>query len=218
MIQVQTFIFNPFMENTFVVFDETNNAIVIDPGCYEKHENNELKKFILSNDLKVLKLINTHCHIDHCLGNDFVKSTWKVPLSIHKKEDSMLRAIDTYASSYGFAHYKTSEPDNFLEEGDIIEFGNSSFEVLFVPGHSPGHIALINKEQNLCISGDVLFDGGIGRTDLPGGNFDTLIQSINNKLFIQNDNMVVYSGHGNTTTIGKEKVHNPFCGINSTIN
>ena len=118
MIQVQTFIFNPFMENTFVVFDETNNAIVIDPGCYEKHENNELKKFILSNDLKVLKLINTHCHIDHCLGNDFVKSTWKVPLSIHKKEDSMLRAIDTYASSYGFVHYKTSEPDNFLEEGE----------------------------------------------------------------------------------------------------
>ncbi|MGL1887210.1 MAG: MBL fold metallo-hydrolase [Reichenbachiella sp.] len=214
MIHIQNFVFNPFMENTYVLYDETKEAIIIDPGCYENEERDELVTFIKENELKVVKLINTHCHIDHVFGNEFVKNHYDVTLTIHKEDEATLKSVEVYAPAYGFQNFKSSTADDFFEEGDTVSFGKSEMEVLFTPGHAPGHVVLVNKDQNICIGGDVLFDGSIGRTDLPGGDFDVLIKSIHEKLFTLSDDMVVYPGHGGETTVGKEKVSNPFCAVN----
>lgn len=213
MIQIKKFVFNPFSENTYVVYDETLEAVVIDPGCYEREEQEELAEFIENQNLKVVQLLNTHCHIDHVLGNQYIKDRYGVELHIHAKDEETLLAVKVYAPAYGFAHYNEATSDGFFDEGDTIRFGNSSFDVIFVPGHAPGHVAFINKDQQICIGGDVLFDGSIGRTDLPGGNFEELISSIHKKMFDLDDDMVVYTGHGGETTIGKEKNTNPFCAI-----
>lgn len=215
MVAVKSFTFNPFSENTFVVYDETKEAIIIDPGCCDKNERNQMDEFIRSKHLNVSLLINTHCHIDHVLGNNFVKVKYNVPFLTHKKEESLLRAVKAYAPNYGFVDYQEALPDKFIDENDEVTWGNSSLDVLFLPGHSPGHIGLYHAEQKILISGDVLFEGSIGRTDLPGGDMDTLIDSIQQKLFILPDDVTVYCGHGPTTTIGVEKVSNPFCAIDT---
>jgi hydroxyacylglutathione hydrolase len=215
MLTVRVFVFNPFQENTCVLYDETKECVVVDPGCYEASEKKELTDFIRSTDLKVKMLLNTHCHIDHVLGNAFVRETYKTKLFIHRKEEPVLRAVSAYASNYGFHHYEATEPDAYLEEGSAITFGNQRFAILFVPGHAPGHVAFYNKEEKVVIAGDVLFRNSVGRTDLPGGDFDTLIKSIHEKLFTLPDAVTVYPGHGPTTTIGFEKRTNPFCAITS---
>jgi len=213
MLQVKKFVFNPFMENTYVLFDETNDCIIIDPGCVEKDEEIQLTEFIQSKSLAVKQLINTHCHIDHVLGNAFVKRKFNVALSIHPIEEPMLKAVKTYASNYGFFQYQDSTPDSFLNEGDRVVLGNQKLEILFVPGHSPGHIVLYHELTKILMGGDVLFENSIGRTDLPGGDFDTLINSIHQKLFTLPDDVTVYCGHGSETSIGYEKRNNPFCAI-----
>ncbi len=213
MIEVKSFTFNPFMENTFVVYDDTKECVVIDPGCYEKHERDELVAFIENNELKVVKLLNTHCHIDHELGNQFVKNTFNVELFVHQKDEETLKAVTAYAPSYGFAGYEASSIDHFLVEGNPVKFGNSELDVLFVPGHAPGHVAFVDHETKTVIGGDVLFQGSIGRTDLPGGDFDTLIKSIHEQLFPLGDEYTVYCGHGPETNIKQEKATNPFCAI-----
>jgi len=213
MLSIQTFVFNPFQENTIVAFDETQEAVVIDAGCYEPEERKELDNFISAQKLTVKYLLNTHCHIDHVLGNDYVKEKYKVKLLIHSFYEPVLRAVKTYAPNYGFGGYREALPDQFLKEGDIVQFGNTTLHVLFLPGHSPGHVGFFNLEQRLILSGDVLFEGSIGRTDLPGGDFNTLIDSIHRKLFTLPDEVVVYPGHGRTTTLGQEKISNPFCAL-----
>lgn len=213
MITVQSFVFNPFSENTYVVYDETNEALIIDPGCYAPQEQKALSNFIQSSKLKVKLLLNTHCHIDHVLGNDFVKTTYHVPLLIPPLEENLLRAVKAYAPNYGFANYRETEPDQWLNEGDEITWGNSQLKVLALPGHSPGHIGLYSQAQQFVLSGDVLFQGSIGRTDLPGGDLDTLIESIHKKLFVLPDEIVVHAGHGDDTTLGEEKRSNPFCAL-----
>ena len=213
MIEIKSFTFNPFQENTYVLYDESKEAIIIDPGCYEQSEKEVLKKFISENGLKPVKLLNTHGHIDHVLGNSFVKKEFDLELTIGNKDLETLESVTVYASNYGFQMYEPAIADNFIEEGDLINFGQSKLEVILLPGHAPGHLAFYNMEQNICIGGDVLFEGSIGRTDLPGGDYDTLIDSIKSKLFKFADEMVVYPGHGNSTTLGQEKHHNPFCAI-----
>lgn len=213
MLEVKKFVFNPFMENTYVLFDETGECVIIDPGCIEKEEETELTDFIQSKNVSVKKLINTHCHIDHVLGNAFVKRKYNVELFIHPIEEPVLRAVKSYASNYGFSHYQDSTAEHFLNEGDVVTFGNQQLSVLFVPGHSPGHIALYHPLTKTLLGGDVLFENSIGRTDLPGGNFDTLIRSIHTKFFTLPDDVTVYCGHGPETTIGFEKRTNPFCAI-----
>jgi glyoxylase-like metal-dependent hydrolase (beta-lactamase superfamily II) len=161
----------------------------------------------------VKKLINTHCHIDHVLGNAFVKKTFGVSLVIHPKEEHQLRAVKSYAPNYGFALFKDVEADSFINEGEHVSFGNQQLQVLFVPGHSPGHIALYHAQSKILIGGDVLFENSIGRTDLPGGDQNTLIKSIHQKFFTLPDDVTVYCGHGSRTSIGFEKRTNPFCAI-----
>ena len=215
MINIKTFVFNPFMENSYILYDDNKNAIIVDPGCYEPYEKQQLDDFVASEGLQVKLLVNTHCHIDHVFGNYYVKQKYNVPLHIHEKDLETLRSVKVYAPSYGFQNYEEAVPDGFLKEGKDVTVGDMNFEVRFTPGHAPGHIVLINKDELICIGGDVLFQGSIGRTDLPGGDFDTLIQSIHQQLFADlPDDMIVYCGHGPETTIGEEKRTNPFCAVN----
>ncbi|MCC9166657.1 MBL fold metallo-hydrolase [Pontibacter harenae] len=209
-MEVTCLTFNPFSENTYLLHDETKECVVVDPGCYEQEEKDQLKAYIEKQGLKVVRLLNTHCHIDHVLGNQFVADTYGVPLEIHEEDLQTLRAVPAYAPSYGFPKYNEVLPATFLKEGDTVKFGNIELEVYFTPGHAPGHVVFYNTAQKVCIGGDVLFRQSIGRTDLPGGDFDTLIQSIKNKLFTLPDEVVVYPGHGPETTIGHEKKNNPF--------
>ena len=210
-MKIKQFTFNPFQENTFLIWDETKECLIIDPGCYEKNEKEILKNFIEESKLKPIKLINTHCHIDHIFGNKFSIETWNIDLHMHKLDLVLLEDSETVANAYGFKHYEASPyPKHFIAEGDQVEFGNSKLDIIFTPGHAPGHICLLSKLDNFIIAGDVLFNGSIGRTDLPGGNFNTLMQSIQNKLLNLDDETKVYCGHGPSTTIKKEKQNNPF--------
>jgi hydroxyacylglutathione hydrolase len=210
MIKVQSFTFNPIQENTYVLYDETGECVIIDPGCYDDQERQELVNFIHVKDLKPVHLLNTHCHLDHIFGNAYVAKTWKLKLSIHKKDLPVLAAFLQSAKLYGMNAEPSPDPEIFLEEGDKIKFGNSELEIAFTPGHSPGSITFFSRTDKFMIAGDVLFYGSIGRTDLPGGDFQTLINSIKEKLFPLGDDMQVYSGHGPATNIGFERQNNPF--------
>ena len=210
-MNIKIFTFNQFFENTFIISDSTNECIIIDPGCYDKNEKQILQDYILANNLVPTRLINTHCHIDHILGNNFVSNTWDLELEIHHKDIDLLKNSKDIADLYGFVNYENSPITNkFLVEGDILEFGKSKLEVLFTPGHAPGHISLYSKNENFIISGDVLFNNSIGRTDLPGGDYSTLIDTIKSKILCLDDSTVVYCGHGPSTTVGKERINNPF--------
>jgi glyoxylase-like metal-dependent hydrolase (beta-lactamase superfamily II) len=213
MLQIQTFTFNPLQENTYLLFDETRECVIIDPGCYGAEEKYELASFIEDSNLSVKMLLNTHCHVDHVLGNYFVKEKYKVKLFIHEKEESVLRAVKVYAPHYGIFGYEEATADEYILEHQVITFGNQSLKVLFVPGHAPGHVAFYHEGQKVVIGGDVLFHNSIGRTDLPGGDFTTLINSIHTKLFTLPDDVTVYPGHGPSTNIGFEKQTNPFCKV-----
>ena len=213
MIAIQSFVFNAFQENTYIISDETKECVVVDPGCYDDDEKKELSDYVLDHQLKVRMLLNTHCHIDHILGNEFVKQKYSTKLYIHQTEEFVLNAQKIFAPHYGFNRYQEAKPDGYLVEGDVVEFGSQKFAVLFVPGHSPGHIAFYNEKEKVVLAGDVLFQNSVGRTDLPGGNHNTLIDSIHKKLFTLPDEVTVYPGHGGETTIGVEKRTNPFCAL-----
>jgi glyoxylase-like metal-dependent hydrolase (beta-lactamase superfamily II) len=211
MITVHKFTFNPFQENTYVLSDETNECIIIDPGCYEQGEKNFLADYIASKNLKPVKLVNTHCHIDHILGNYFVAKKWKLDLWMNDEGLKTLHNVENYAGLYGFEGYQISpDPAHNLSEGDELAFGNSKLSVIYGPGHCPGHLAFYSAEDKFLINGDILFEGSFGRVDLPGGDFDTLKKTIMEKMFVLPDDTVVYTGHGGETTIGVEKVSNPI--------
>ncbi len=214
-IKINVFVFNPFQENTYVLSDNTNEAIIIDPGSFESFEKKKLRDYIEQNELKIKAIYNTHCHIDHVLGNDFCKEYFKAPLLIPEKEEQIYRAVKTYADSYGIVGFREAEVDQFIDENHIIQFGNTELKSMWIPGHAPGHLVFYNEDENVCIGGDVLFQGSIGRTDLPGGNHAALISNIRQKLFNLHDDMKVFPGHGPVTTIGEEKKYNPFVGIHA---
>jgi hydroxyacylglutathione hydrolase len=211
MIKVHKLTYNPFQENTYILSDETNEAVIIDPGCYERDEQEDLAFYLEKNGLKPVKLVNTHCHIDHVLGNYFVAKTYGLELGIHKADVGTLQAIPNYAHLYGFDGYQLSpEPSYYIEEGEKLVFGNSTLDVIFGPGHAPGHIAFYSPQDGFVINGDILFQGSFGRVDLPGGNFNVLKKTILEKMFTLPENTVVYCGHGGETTIGREKKSNPI--------
>jgi len=210
-MKIKKFVFNPFQENTFVLYDKSKECVIIDPGCYEKEEEVELESFISENGLNPVALLNTHCHIDHILGNQFVADKWGVELQMHKKDLPLLENAGEISKMYGFENYYGSPyPKHFLEDGNIFSFGESELEVLFTPGHAPGHICFYSEENNLIISGDVIFQMSIGRTDLPFGDYDTLIKSITKKIFLLPGETQIYCGHGPNTVLSYEREHNPF--------
>jgi glyoxylase-like metal-dependent hydrolase (beta-lactamase superfamily II) len=210
MLQIKTFVFNPFQENTYVAYDETSQCVILDPGCYFEQEQQELASFIKENKLEPKYLIHTHGHIDHALGSDFIKETYKIQAVMHKDDLEVFRRISDFGMNIGLVVNQPSDPEKFVEEGQTIEFGNSVFDIYHVPGHSPGSIALHNRKENIVFAGDVLFKLGIGRTDLFGGDHITLIESIQNKLLTLDGETIVYPGHGETTTIEEEKSENPL--------
>ena len=210
-MNIKKFTFNPFMENTFIVWDEKSlQAAVVDPGMSDEAEEDELNSFIEENSLIVKYLINTHCHVDHILGCGFVKEKYNPVYYIPEKDLPLYNHAEKQAEMFGISINKLPEFDKYLTEDDKIILGSESFSNLFTPGHTPGEYCLYFNESNFCITGDVLFRESIGRTDLYGGDYDTLIESIKTKLFSLPDDIVIYPGHGDQSTIGYEKLNNPF--------
>jgi glyoxylase-like metal-dependent hydrolase (beta-lactamase superfamily II) len=212
MLKIKVFTFSPIQENTYLLYNEQKECIIIDPGCYFPEEQQELKAFLDSNQLTPKKLLNTHCHLDHVFGNKFVAETWQLTLQLHPKEEALLKYAPASGLMYHLPFDNYQGQFIYLNDGDKIMLGEDELEVILAPGHSPGSICFYSKEQKFIIGGDVLFNGSIGRTDLPMGDHQTLLNSIKQKLFVLPDEVVVYSGHGPETTIGKEKKSNPFVG------
>ena len=209
-MKIKTFVFSPFSENTYVVWDGTRECIIIDPGCYDKYEQNILLTFLKEKKLKPVKLLNTHCHIDHIFGNKFVTDTFNLPAEAHVTENSNIQYSADKAILFGVKMEAPYPVTNFINENDTIKFGNSELKIMHVPGHTEGSLIFHNEDEKFAIVGDVLFNQSIGRTDLPGGNYETLIEGIRTKLYKLAPETVVYSGHGETTTIGNEQRNNPF--------
>ncbi|HET6557075.1 MAG TPA: MBL fold metallo-hydrolase [Prolixibacteraceae bacterium] len=210
MIQVKKFTFNPIQENTFILYDETLECVIIDPGCYTPKEKHALDAFITEKQLKPVRLINTHCHFDHIMGVTHCRSTYRLSFETHPDEAILVEGAVEHGDLFGIPMEPVDAPDAFFKEGDRITFGNSYLEVIEAPGHSPGGVVFYNPEQKILIAGDVLFYGSIGRTDLPGGSFEKLVSNIKTKLLILPEETVVYSGHGPETSIAFEKKNNPF--------
>jgi len=208
-ITITVFSFNGFQENTYILSDESNNCVIIDPGCYDREEQNEFLEYIHTNNLKPLALLSTHAHIDHVLGNSFVLRTFKLDYYLHKEDLTTLHSVENYAHVYGFQGYEPSpDPTHFLNHGDKLVFGGIELDVFFTPGHAPGHVVFYNAENKFVINGDVLFNGSFGRVDLPGGDIEILKKSIHEIMFQLPEDTVVHCGHGPATTIGKEKRSN----------
>ncbi len=210
MIQLKKFTFNPVQENTFVLFDETGECIIIDAGCYFENERLELDRFIAEKQLKPVRLINTHCHFDHIMGITHCRTKYHLKFEIHPDEISLVEEASSHGDLFGIPVEPIDAPDSFFQEGDQITFGNSFLQVIAAPGHSPGGVVFYNPEQKILVAGDVLFYGSIGRTDLPGGSFELLVGNIKTKLLTLPEDTTVYCGHGPETTIGFEKKNNPF--------
>jgi len=209
-MQIKKFTFNPVQENTFVLFDETNECVIIDAGCYFENERKELDQFLAEKQLKPVRLINTHCHFDHIMGITHCRIKYKVPFEIHPDEEILVEHAVDHGDRFGIPMEPVDAPDAYFKEGDRITFGNSYLEVIEAPGHSPGGVVFYNPEQKILIAGDVLFYGSIGRTDLPGGSYEQLTGNIKTKLLTLPEETVAYCGHGPETTIGFEKNNNPF--------
>lgn len=210
MLQIKTFTFNPYQENTYLLYNEKGDALIIDPGMYFPEEQDEFVDFIESNNLKPQLLLNTHCHVDHVLGNRFVFDQYGLMPQFHEAEIPLLVEVQNYAPQMGFNYEVSPIPEKFLKESDKVFLGEDELSLILAPGHSPGHLCFYCKSQAFVIGGDVLFKNSIGRTDLPGGNHEQLLQSIAKKLYLLPDETWVYPGHGPETQIGIEKQTNPF--------
>ena len=210
MITIQDFCFSAFQENTYVLYNELKEAIIIDPGCYTRIEEKILSDFIRKENLKPTLLLNTHCHLDHVFGNNYVSETYGLTAHIHPNEQIVLDRLPEAAAKWGAPTEAYKGPIQYIQEGEIIPLGNDAFKVLLTPGHSPGSVCFYHVEQDFMIGGDLIFKDGVGRTDLPGANPQDLIKSIREQIFPLPDSLTIYSGHGPVTTWGREKEHNPY--------
>jgi glyoxylase-like metal-dependent hydrolase (beta-lactamase superfamily II) len=209
MLSVKQFTFSPIQENTYVVYND-KGCCIIDPGCYSEIERNQLKDYILSLGFPAKYLLNTHCHLDHVFGNKFIAETFGLVPHIHPKEEQLLAFAPMSGIQWGLPFENYEGELVFIDKNSVIELGDDRLEILETPGHSPGSICFYCRKQGFMISGDVLFEDSIGRTDLPGGNHQVLPESIRRELFTQPDETVIHPGHGRSTTIGQEKQYNPF--------
>lgn len=210
-LQINIFTFNPFQENMCIISDDNKNCVIIDPGCYHREEQQELLDFIIDNELVPQALLNTHAHLDHVVGNAFIQRHFNLDHYLHELDLPTLHAAPIAASMYGIPGFEASPlPNKTLNHGDKLKFGDIELDVLFTPGHAPGHVVFYNVENKFVINGDVLFRGSFGRYDLPGGDLLTLQKSITDVMFRLPEDTIVYCGHGPTTTIGTEKRSNPI--------
>lgn len=211
-MKVKTFEVNPISENTYVAYDETNECIIIDPGCFYPDEKADLFNFIVNNDLIVKHIINTHLHFDHVFGLPFVEEQFHMKTEANKADEFLLKNMPQQLQMFGFKNVETEVPTigKYLEENDVITFGNQRLIALHVPGHSPGSLVFYNQDAKCLFAGDVLFRGSVGRTDLDGGSHEQLIKGIKEKLLTLPYDTIVYPGHGPTTTIGFEVQNNPY--------
>ncbi|MDF2552690.1 MAG: fold metallo-hydrolase [Chryseobacterium sp.] len=210
MFQIQSFVFNFASENTYVLFNENKNAWLIDPGNMNDQETTAIANFIKENDLKIVKIVLTHAHIDHVLGLQWAFDTYKVPVTMHEDDKEVLDMFQISGMRFGFQLDHINVDLQYVNEGYELDFDGEKFKIYHVPGHSPGSVVYHNENQKFIISGDVLFEGSIGRTDLYKGNYEQLIEGIKTKLFVLDEETKVFSGHGNPTKIGFEKQFNPF--------
>ncbi len=210
MIKIKNFVFNAFQVNTYLIYDKTKECALIDAGCYEKAEQEELYSYIERHGLKPVLLLNTHCHIDHVLGNGFIYRSFNLNPHTHVDSRVFVKNMSEYAQTFGLKADKDVKYIYNLSEKESVGFGETIFKVLHTPGHADGSLCFFNEKHNFVFTGDVLFKQGIGRTDLPTGNLDVLLSMIKKKLFKLNDNVMVYPGHGEASTIGEEKKTNPF--------
>lgn len=210
MISVQKFVFNTFMVNCYLLYDETGECIIIDAACYEKSEEDEIKDFIASKRLQLVRNLNTHCHIDHILGNGFIAETYGILPEYHQESVPFFFSAKEIGASFGYTVDFIPDPKKFLEDGERVTFGNASLKTLYTPGHADGSVCFFCEKDQFVVTGDVLFRDTIGRTDLPSGDFNLLMNSIHKKLFTLPEDTVVHPGHGPETTIGYEKMNNPF--------
>ena len=209
MINIKKFTFNPVGVNAYLLWDETREAVLIDPACSNKEEEEELSRFVEAHQLKMVELLNTHGHFDHLMGNSFAENHWKLKCRIHLADLLLADQAKEHAQLFGLRMTSPNVPHP-LDESDEIQFGNSSLKIIHVPGHSRGSVAYYSEKEGILVVGDILFEGSVGRTDLPGGNHEQLISGIKEKLLVLDDFTKVYPGHGNDTTIGKERRSNPF--------
>ena len=210
MLKIQAFTFNPVRENTYLLYNEFKQCIIIDPGCYYDEERELIRDYISQNNLQPTLLLNTHCHLDHVFGNKFIANAYQLPLHLHENEKQVLAYAPTSGLMYNLPFDNYAGEFILLKEGDKITLGLDELEIIEAPGHSPGSICFYCARQNFVIAGDVLFRGSIGRTDIPMGDHQALLKNIKNKLLVLPDETIVYSGHGSATTIGEEKRNNPF--------
>lgn len=210
MLNVKVFTFSPVQENTYLLYNSQRQCAIIDPGCYYDTEREELAAFIEDNRLQPVLLLNTHCHLDHIFGNKFIHEAYDLELHFHQKEQPVFEYGPTAGLMWNLPFDNYVGPISYISEGDTLRIGDDALEVFFTPGHSPGSVSFYCREQGFIISGDVLFNLSVGRTDLPGGDFEILSNSIRTQLYTLPDETVVYSGHGPKTSIGFEKKNNPF--------
>ncbi|MCC6839995.1 MAG: MBL fold metallo-hydrolase [Flavobacteriales bacterium] len=208
-MHVQKFTFNPFQENTYVLHAD-GEGMLIDPGCSNQNEERELEHWLRDHGIRPVRVLLTHAHVDHVMGCAWAKKRYGLSPELHAKDLPVLEHAAASAAMFGVACASPPAPARFIEEGEVIPLGDEHLDVLFVPGHAPGHIAFYNPKRHFILSGDVLFQRSIGRTDLPGGDMDTLLESIRTQLYALGDEVVVYCGHGPETTIGEERRGNPF--------
>ena len=210
MLQIKSFTFNPFSQNTYIVYNEQKNAFIIDPGNFTEEETHTLEQFISDNELIAQNILLTHAHIDHVLGLQKAFDQYQVPILMHPLEQEMLDRNPMDANRFGFFFKPFEGKISYINEEETVLLGNDEFRIIHVPGHSPGSIAFYNEAEQFMISGDVLFEGSIGRTDLYKGNHEQLISNIKTKLFVLDGEAKVFNGHGNPTTIRFEKTYSPY--------
>ncbi|MDR2691251.1 MAG: MBL fold metallo-hydrolase [Dysgonamonadaceae bacterium] len=211
MLRIKVFVFNPVRENTYLLYDRTKEAVIIDCGACIGNEKKQLSDFIHEQGLTLKHVLNTHLHFDHVLGNKFLYETYGLKPEYHLADEAMPGLKDGIVDFESFTcKYDAVFAEQYIEDKGLISFGDSCLEALSTPGHSPGSLSFYSEKDACVFTGDALFRFGIGRTDLWGGNYEELIQSIKNKLFALPGNTVVYPGHAEASTIGEEKTHNPY--------
>jgi len=209
-MKIYRFVFSPIEVNTYILADDSGDCAIIDCGCYDKKESEELEFFIKDKRINPVLLLNTHCHLDHVFGNRFILEKYGLRTLSCEFDELNRKDASQHSLLFGLTMENPPEPAAFLTDNQKVVFGKTELVVLLVPGHTEGSIAFYSEKNDCVFTGDALFAGSIGRTDLPGGNYDTLINSIRNKLFVLPGSTIVYPGHGKETSIEKEIKTNPF--------